>query len=93
MHCTWDPLKDAENIQERGIPLSTAARVFEGAVLAVRDRRADYGDERWYGLGRVDGRLLALAWTVRGGTCCIISARIANDEEERRYAEREESSG
>ena len=93
MHCTWDPAKDAENIQERGIPLSMAARVFEGPVLAVRDRRADYGEERWFGLGRVGGRLLAVAWAAQGDTCCIISARLANDEEERRYAEREESGG
>jgi uncharacterized protein len=38
-------------------------------------------------LGKIEGRLYAVAYTVRGGIVRLISARKANERERRRYDE------
>jgi len=55
--------------------------------LDAEDVRRDYGEERRLTLGKIEGRLYAVAYTVRGGIVRLISARKANERERRRYDE------
>jgi uncharacterized protein len=51
------------------------------------DRRERYGEDRFILLGMVQGRLLAVAYTLRGERVRVISARYAEPRERRRYHE------
>jgi uncharacterized DUF497 family protein len=66
-----------------------AARLAFSDVSAVvrEDRRQDYGEERFILLGMVQERLLAVSYTMRGERVRIISARVAEPQERRRYHE------
>jgi uncharacterized DUF497 family protein len=57
------------------------------SVSAAKDRRENYGEERYILLGMVDNRLLHVAYTLRGQRVRIISARLAEPREKRRYHE------
>jgi uncharacterized protein len=55
--------------------------------VAREDRRRDYGEDRYILLGMVQDRLLAVAYAQRGVRLRIISARLAEPPERRRYHE------
>ena len=85
MEITYDPAKNAKNIELRGLSFERAAEFdFQTAAFAVDDRH-DFGETRYRGLGFLDGRLYALVFveTVKG--IRIISFRKANKREVRRH--------
>lgn len=51
------------------------------------DEREDYGEARYATVGMVEGRLLYVAYTMRGERIRIISARGAEPHERRKYHE------
>lgn len=81
----WDPKKNQETIQRRGISLKRAMKIFNGPVVRWVDHRQDYGERRWVTVGRAEGRLMTVVYTIRGGKIRIISARKANKNERRKY--------
>lgn len=84
----WDDAKAAENYAKHGITFKTAIRVFDDVFAIERlDVREGYGEDRYGILGMVDGRLLYVAYTVRGDVTRIISARGAEPYEKRQYHE------
>ena len=88
MEFEWDVRKAERNIVEHGVPFEYAARVFlDPQRMDGEDNRRDYGEERRLTLGRIDGRLFAVAYVLRGEFIRLISARKANDREERQYDE------
>jgi len=71
------------------VPFEYAARVFpDSHRLDAEDARRDYGEERRLTLGKIEGRLYAVAYTVRGRIIRLISARKANQRERRQYDEK-----
>jgi uncharacterized DUF497 family protein len=54
-------------------------------VLVEQDLSEDYGEERFLATGRVEGLLITVAFTERGGCIRIMSARKANSDERRAY--------
>ncbi|MBF9044921.1 BrnT family toxin [Rhodobacterales bacterium HKCCE4037] len=84
----YDPEKRAKTLELRGLDMARAGEVFEGPHLTFRDRRQDYGEERWVTFGHLDGRLVTFAWTPRGDALRVISLRKANGREEKRYGTR-----
>src|SRR5205807_5862568 len=54
-------------------------------AVARGDRRQDYGQDRYILLGMVQDRVLAVAYTQRRARVRIISARLAEPRERRRY--------
>jgi uncharacterized DUF497 family protein len=50
-------------------------------------QRQNYGEDRFILLGMVQGRLLAVSYTMRDERVRIISARFAESRERRRYHE------
>jgi len=86
----WDPAKSDQNLKERGFAL--AALVFVGPYVEFDDTRRDYGERRIAALGLADGIPLSVVFTDRLTTTGavvrrLISARLSNRKERRRYAE------
>ena len=88
MQFEWDEAKDRANATKHGIGFETAKRIFDGPVLARPDRRLDYGEERYVGIGRVDTAEIVAVWTERNGRRRLISARPASRRERQVYRER-----
>lgn len=84
----WDDAKAARNISVHGVPFEVARLAFDDPFAVAReDRRELYGEDRYVLLGMVQGRLLAVAYSLRGARVRIISARLAEPRERRRYHE------
>jgi len=91
----WDEEKAKRNLAEHGVGFKEAQLVFEDRNhLTEMDDRYDYGEERWQttGLSR-NLLLLVVAHTIwdednDNEVVRIISARIAQPHERRRYGNR-----
>lgn len=88
MEFEWDEAKSSACFTERGFDFAYAARIFLDPGRQVEeDRRFDYGELRYRVLGRIEGRVFVVAYTVRGNTIRLISARKGNRREVRRYGQ------
>jgi len=86
MGCEWDERKARQNIAKHGVWFEYAARVFlDPRRLDAEDDRRDYRDQRRITLGTMEGRLFAVAYTLRGKIVRLISARKTNERERRKY--------
>ena len=84
----WDDTKAAQNLTTHGVSFEAARLAFDDPFAVAReDRRQDYGEDRYILLGMVQDRMLAVAHTQRGARVRIISARLAEPRERRRYHE------
>lgn len=88
MEFEWDEPKAEQNVAKHGVPFEYAARVFDDPHrLDIEDGRRDYREERRITIGRIEWRAYAVAYTMRGETIRLISARKANRREQGRYYE------
>ncbi len=86
MEFDWNPAKCGKNITDRGIDFADVLVGFiDPARKVVRDDRKDYGEVRYNMLAKVNGRVFHITFTERGKVLWIISARKANQREQRRY--------
>ena len=84
----WDDAKAAQNFRDHGVTFEIARTVFRDPIaLDWLDDREDHGEPRYSTIGMGEGRLLYVAYTVRGDSIRIISARGAEPYEQRRYHE------
>jgi len=84
----WDLDKAARNRREHKVTFEAARRVFDDPfAIDEIDDREDYGEERWNTIGMCEGRLLVVSYTERGGGIRLISARLAEPHERRKYHE------
>jgi uncharacterized protein len=83
----WDDAKAASNIAAHGVSFDAARRVFEDPFAIEYLDRGDYGEERFNIIGMVEGRVLFVAYTLRGDKIRIVSARGAERYERRQYHE------
>jgi len=82
----WDPKKNRDNVRKHGLDFADASEVFEGPLLAHPDTREDYGEERWLGIGRIRGRVVAVVFaTIGTDTIRFISLRKADRRERAQY--------
>lgn len=88
MKIEYDAIKREQTLEHRGLDMADAGAVFDGAHITFQDIRFDYGEDRFLTFGTLGGRLVVLAWTVRGDATRIISIRKANEREEKRYRPR-----
>ena len=78
----WDDAKSNACFQRRGFDFAYAVRAFlDPHRMVVKDRRRDYGEDRYRLLGMIDGRAYVVVYTTRGSAIRIISARKANRKE------------
>lgn len=90
MRFEWDDNKNAANILKHGIDFIDVAGAFEDLMLVRPDRRRDYGEDRFIGLGampRPSGppMIVVLIFTPLGARIRIISARKAKRREIQDY--------
>jgi len=86
MQFEWDDAKSEACFNYRGFDFAYALRAFfDDDRIVRRDRRWDYGEERYRLLGAIEGRIFVLIYTIRGSAIRIISARKANRKETREY--------
>ena len=85
----WHEKKAARNLAEHGISFEVAREIFDDpAVLDQLDDRQDYGEDRFNAIGQVKGRILVVTYTLRGTRIRLISARLAEPHEKRKYHEK-----
>ena len=87
MEFEWDELKSEACLLERGFDFAAHA-FFDSNRLIREDRRYSYGEIRYQLMGRIDGRLFVVIYTLRHDVIRIISARKANHREEKKYENR-----
>jgi uncharacterized DUF497 family protein len=84
----WDDAKAAANYAKHGVRFEAARDVFDDPfALDWADDGQDQGEQRFATIGMVEGRLLFVAYKMRGDTIRIISARLPEAFERRRYHE------
>jgi uncharacterized DUF497 family protein len=84
----WDAAKAAANFAAHGVSFEAAKPVFDDPFAIERlDVRRNYGEERFNIIGMVEGRVLFVAYTMRGDKVRIISARGAEPYERRQCHE------
>jgi uncharacterized protein len=80
----WDGAKAAANLARHGVSFEAARLAFSDVFAVAReDPRLDYGEDRSNNL------LLHVAYTIRHERVRIISARLAEPRERRRYHEQD----
>ena len=85
MKIVFDEEKRLLTLERRGLDFARAGEIFAGAVYTWADDRFDYGEPRYNTFGTLDGRLVAITWTIRDNTRRIISMRKANEREQAHY--------
>ena len=61
MRIELDEAKRRSNLKRHGIDFEDLWEVFEGVTVTVLDDRFDYGENRFFTLGLLKGRVIAIA--------------------------------
>ena len=85
MKITYDPAKNAANIERRDLPFDLIADLDWATAVIAEDMRSDYGEARYRVFGYIDDRLYAAVFTPRRDALHIISLRKANSREVKRH--------
>jgi uncharacterized protein len=89
MEFEWDETKRQGNVRRHHIDFSDVLPCFSDPQrLIEEDARRDYGERRFHLLCPLRGRLYHVTFTERGQHIRIISARRANQREQRHYERR-----
>ena len=62
MRFEWDDEKNKSNIRTHGFDFADAWEIFEAPLLAGRDDREDYGEDRWIGIGLLRERIVVVVF-------------------------------
>jgi uncharacterized DUF497 family protein len=81
----WNERKRLENFRSRNVDFREATGIFDGLVIEVEDRRANYGERRFRALGFWGGEYYVVVYTWRGEKRRIISALRVGEHGRRRY--------
>jgi uncharacterized protein len=85
MQFEWDEAKNLANIRNHRIDFADVSEMFDSPMLIEPDRRSDYGEDRWTGIGFLQNGVAVVVWTERQENLIrIISARKANRYERQR---------
>lgn len=89
MEFGWDDAKRQSNIAKHGLDFADVYPAFSDKTkVIVPDNRVDYRESRYNMLAKINGRICNITFTERGDVIWLISARKANQREQRRYAKR-----
>ena len=82
----WDDAKAEANFRKHGVDFLDAAEVFDDPLrMEWLDGRCDLGEERFCTVGEAQGRLLFVAYTMRGERMRLITARPDSRKEKGDY--------
>ena len=79
MRITFDPIKRAKTLTERGLDFGDAALIFAGVTVEIEDTRKNYGEKRIICYGLLVGRVVVVGYTPRGADRHVFSMRKANE--------------
>ncbi|MBF0318514.1 MAG: BrnT family toxin [Nitrospirae bacterium] len=80
----WSEEKRIKVLKERNLDFIDTWSLFDGRrLLTVLSPRCS--EDRWLSVGEINGRLIAVVWTLRDEAIRIITMRRARDEEKRAY--------
>jgi uncharacterized DUF497 family protein len=65
MKIEWNEEKNRLNILVRGLDFADAHEIFEKPILISQDKRKDYGEDRFVGMGFIKGRVMVIVFTRR----------------------------
>lgn len=87
---SWDAEKARKNLQQHGVDFADAIAVFEDEVaFTMPDVITAVDEQRYVTTGRdALRRILVVAFTWRGNTIRVFSARRASGVDRRRYFEK-----
>lgn len=86
MRFEWDEQKSQLNIAKHNLDFAGAPEIFRLPLRISLDERQDYGEERWIGIGLLEGRVVVVVFTEPNEqTIRIISLRKALPDERKRY--------
>ena len=87
MDFEWDENKNKTNIEKHGIDFVDAVQMFEYPLLTCIDRREDYQEERWVGIGVLKGIIAVIVYTEDdiNDIIRIISVRKATKNEVKKF--------
>jgi uncharacterized protein len=89
MEFEWNEAKADSNAALHGVSFKLATLAFFATDFwSIEDRRRDYGEVRFTGYGTVKGRLIFVAYTMRGDRVRVIHARKAGKSDVKRYQNR-----
>ena len=80
----WDDEKAASNLAKHGVAFADAD-ACSTTSMHYSDRSMDYEEERFIGIGIVNGLVLTVVYTERGDRIRLISARKATRHEQKAY--------
>ena len=86
MRITFDPIKRAKTLTERGLDFADAPLIFAGVTVEIEDTRKNYGEKRVICYGLLEGRVVVVGYTPRGADRHVFSMRKANEREKARVA-------
>lgn len=86
MQVTYDPVKRARTLYERGLDFEDARDVLSGLAFRFEDTRADYGECRMICVGVLQGRMVMVGYVQRGADCHVFSMRKCNAREIKKYS-------
>lgn len=86
MEITFDPAKEAANVEKHGVSLSLADEIEWESSVVWNDVRRDYLESRQCGIGYIGQRLYFVVFVDRTEGRRIISLRKANPREVNLYA-------
>ncbi len=86
MDFDWNDNKNQSNIAKHRIDFADVAEMFDGPMLVEPDRREDYGEDRWIGIGLLRNIVAVVIFTEPAtDKIRIISARKANKYERSKF--------
>ena len=86
MKYIWDRQKNETNVKKHELDFADAYKVFESPMLVDLDKREEYGEDRWIGIGLMENRVVVVVFTEPNeDTIRIISFRKATLSEKENY--------
>ena len=86
MQITFDSVKRAKTLTERGLDFADAALIFAGVTVEIEDTQRNNGEKRVICYGVLAGRIVVVGYTPRGADRHVFSMRKANEREKARIA-------
>jgi len=74
----WDDDKNRENIRKHELDFADAHQIFDAPMLTRIDKRENYGEERFVGIGFLRNFIVVIVYTEpRGETIRVVFLRKA----------------
>jgi uncharacterized DUF497 family protein len=82
---SFDPVKRARTLADRGLDFADAGKVFAGTVFEFEDDRVAYPERRYSTIGMLEDRRVVVIWVDAEDGRRVISMRKANARERTRF--------